>query len=593
MLIMLVGLCAQTWAQDCATEGAAALSFAESYTTCMTCAQKTGNPGVCQSVPEIWCLKAGSRFGGDYCKVPECGASIPKCQNSGAPAGGNCASQASVATTYGEFINRCNQCEGNQAAAHICDFNAKNWCQSHCEGAGADPTCKSFNLCPQQPSASISGFGITDEEAVVCSTPGWVKINGVCGPDPAKSSQAKAQCQAAASISARACTPPQGVYLSEKDASIAEMCKKMEEASLASANDYLKFGQNCRNAAVSCKEKCGDAAKTSPSDGQLTRSFNDCERDMERISQAANFSLGSKSAQERSNECNKLARAKSNGGPKPQSDGSGLSPTPSPGATPSPTPSSNNPYNNQQAQQPQGQGGGGAPSMPSMGGGGSPSSSSPQSYANNGYSGYQNPQTQQPLDQVKAQEAQSGFRGANDPTTAKDFNVGDTKGGDAGFQGVSADGAGGGGRANNAAQVRAIANNSGGSIPGSENSGARFQPQGRSGGVPTSQQSTDVLQGFQNGGGGGSGYGAGGGSGFTNESGRFKGYGGGNNRAPANARMDLRNYLPGGRFDPGMRAGGFRPTAFADINAQHVNIWSKVGDRLREKCRLGELYDCR
>lgn len=57
--------------------------------------------------------------------------------------------------------------------------------------------------------------------------------------------------------------------------------------------------------------------------------------------------------------------------------------------------------------------------------------------------------------------------------------------------------------------------------------------------------------------------------------------------------MDLRQYLPGGARDPGRRAGGFRPTAMMDINASHMNIWLKVGDRLREKCRLGILIDCR
>jgi hypothetical protein len=139
-----------------------------------------------------------------------------------------------------------------------------------------------------------------------------------------------------------------------------------------------------------------------------------------------------------------------------------------------------------------------------------------------------------------------------------------------------------------AGQQRTVANNTGGQIPGSggDSQGAKLN-NGRGGSPGSPGYTTDVLQGFQGGGGGGTG----GGSTETKDDGEgFKGYGGRN--VASEPQLDLRQYLPGGSRDPGVKLGGFRPFS-VEINGPHVNVWSRITLRMLEKCRLGQLIDCR
>ncbi len=142
-------------------------------------------------------------------------------------------------------------------------------------------------------------------------------------------------------------------------------------------------------------------------------------------------------------------------------------------------------------------------------------------------------------------------------------------------------------------QQGTVANNTGGQIPGGGGAGGGAKlGGGRGTGSPGAPgYTTDVLQGFQGGGGGG---GTGGGSTDTNgeAGGGFSGYGG--QREPANEGrgLDLRKYLPGGKLDPGSKMGGYKPFSL-EINGRGANLWNKISDRFQEKCRLGELIDCR
>jgi hypothetical protein len=147
-----------------------------------------------------------------------------------------------------------------------------------------------------------------------------------------------------------------------------------------------------------------------------------------------------------------------------------------------------------------------------------------------------------------------------------------------------------------APKVNTIANNSGGGIPGAggDSGGGGAQLGGGaarpSGGAGTTTSSTDIDQGFRS---GGYAAAAAGLIDMPSESGgRAYGGGAGGGRAPAGLQgLDLKQYLPGGRL-AGPQAGGLR-TRSLEINGPYTNIWESVSRRYQEKCRLGELYDCR
>ena len=193
---------------------------------------------------------------------------------------------------------------------------------------------------------------------------------------------------------------------------------------------------------------------------------------------------------------------------------------------------------------------------------------------------------------------QSEFKETVAEREANGFNVADNVGG-SNPQASSGDFAAGAGspldKIKGGSQQGTVANNSGGQIPGSggDSGGAKLGG-GRGGGSPGAPgYTTDVLQGFQNGGGGGAAAPGGGSTDTNGNSGEgFSGYG--SNRGPTNVGdgLDLKKYLPGGKLDPGSKFGGFKPFSI-EINGRHVNLWNKISDRFQEKCRLGELIDCR
>jgi hypothetical protein len=130
-----------------------------------------------------------------------------------------------------------------------------------------------------------------------------------------------------------------------------------------------------------------------------------------------------------------------------------------------------------------------------------------------------------------------------------------------------------------------VPNNTGGPIPGGSGAGAQLSNKPSPG---SPGYKTDVLQGTksasQSGGGGSLPAG-------KSDSGGFAGYD--NGRTPAEENIDLRQFLPGGRQDPGAKLGGGFRSASNEINGPHVNVWTRISHRFQEKCRLGELIDCR
>ena len=54
--------------------------------------------------------------------------------------------------------------------------------------------------------------------------------------------------------------------------------------------------------------------------------------------------------------------------------------------------------------------------------------------------------------------------------------------------------------------------------------------------------------------------------------------------------LDLKRYLPGGDL---AKQGGLLPPTSTEFHGRGVDLFSRIHDRYEEKCRLGELLDCR
>lgn len=398
--------------------------------------------------------------------------------------------------------------------------------------------------------------------------------------------QALRECEQAQVSTGSACQAGPGIVTNPSCNTIECMCRQFEQNNLASSQDFAAFGNQCNDAARTCQVKCDRAKTASASDpGRLSRAndlIQQCSLHGQKAQLAQRQGLQSMSTAQRSQECAKLAAANN----RPPNQGPGPNPGSGPGPSSGPTTQSTDPNKKTQQNQPgDGTGSGG---MPSLGGGSQPTSASSPNSPYNSFAN--NSQVQRPQAE-DTPGSQGGFRDAEEKTDEKNFNVnGDTQQNSA-FQGNGEQGGpkfpGGPG------QQKTVANNSGGSIPGGDGGpGARFLPPTRAGGPAPNSNVADILKGFQ-GGGGGSAAAASGGSGFDDSNNGFKGYGGDQGRGPASDGIDLRKYLPGGTHDPHRRAGGFRPFSLMDINSAHTNIFNKVGDRLREKCKLGILFDCR
>lgn len=187
---------------------------------------------------------------------------------------------------------------------------------------------------------------------------------------------------------------------------------------------------------------------------------------------------------------------------------------------------------------------------------------------------------------AQAEQGQAGFQTAS--KSKGRFNLPDNADGMMQTPNYAAS-AGRGDDKNGSPQVKTIANNSGGSIPGQGGSpnGAKLDSNAKKGYVPqTASNVTDIEQGMRSGGYsqpvGPAGNDSGGGD-----------YGGLGRGLASEGGIDLRQYLPGGRRDPNARIGigGVRPPG-TQIHGKYVDLWNRITDRMQEKCRIGELFGC-
>lgn len=140
--------------------------------------------------------------------------------------------------------------------------------------------------------------------------------------------------------------------------------------------------------------------------------------------------------------------------------------------------------------------------------------------------------------------------------------------------------------------VKLVPNNSGGPIPGDSNSkpaslaanGVRPQSAGSAG------YSVNIDQGTRSGGGWSPPVGN-----NLYDTSKYNGkMGSRSGRSPASIRggVDLKQYLPGGKMDSKWRAGGYA-SRNPEICSQSADVWKNISNRMREKCQLGVLLDCR
>lgn len=135
-----------------------------------------------------------------------------------------------------------------------------------------------------------------------------------------------------------------------------------------------------------------------------------------------------------------------------------------------------------------------------------------------------------------------------------------------------------------------IPNGGGGGIPGDGSSKPATLGSGGGGkpspGAPGFNNVTDIERGMMAGG-----YSAPGGSGDTQDSNGYKGYGVKNGRGPASdGAMDLKKYLPGNVMDSRTLAGFGMHSA--EISGKSGDNFKKISQRIQEKCKLGILLDC-
>jgi hypothetical protein len=152
-----------------------------------------------------------------------------------------------------------------------------------------------------------------------------------------------------------------------------------------------------------------------------------------------------------------------------------------------------------------------------------------------------------------------------------------------------------------AAKVQIVANNTGGGVAGADSS---TQPQVSSGGLnadgtqsPGSPgYNTQIDQGFRGASGSGSSSGVTVADNNDTYGGRLPNFRKTRRTASSSGfvGMDLRRYLPGGSQDGSRwRHLGGAGSSQNQINGRFVNMWTRISNKIQEKCRLGELLDCR
>ena len=177
-------------------------------------------------------------------------------------------------------------------------------------------------------------------------------------------------------------------------------------------------------------------------------------------------------------------------------------------------------------------------------------------------------------------------------TAEANYNVGDSGGANTNAGYVPAGGSAGA----NSPSVKAIANNTGGGIPGGSGAGNKVGGilggnggGGLFGGVAGSGIA-DIDRGLRSGG-------------YSNPAGTeeekpdpaggFSGYGPGRDPASGEGgRLDLKQYLPGGRLAADTLRAAAMQWRSLGIHPYYVDLWSRISEKMQLKCKLGELLDC-
>ncbi|MGZ6478869.1 MAG: hypothetical protein ACXWQE_06185 [Bdellovibrionales bacterium] len=138
-------------------------------------------------------------------------------------------------------------------------------------------------------------------------------------------------------------------------------------------------------------------------------------------------------------------------------------------------------------------------------------------------------------------------------------------------------------------QAAIVPNNSGGGIPGANNSpavagAASAKPAAVAAAV--GNPVTDIMQGNRSGG-----YSQGSGFESFNRPQPLRALASAAKPMAAYLGMDLKRYLPGGSLDPQHIAG--IGTASVEINGKGVDLFKKISNKIEEKCKLGILWECK
>ena len=185
-----------------------------------------------------------------------------------------------------------------------------------------------------------------------------------------------------------------------------------------------------------------------------------------------------------------------------------------------------------------------------------------------------------------AARGESGFRESQKKNA--DFNIPDPANGFKGYGGNEAPGtqSNEAGRAANIPKVGTVANNTGGQVgggSGGSQSSATLTPKSKAG-TSGGGHNTAVEQGFQ----GGNGYSQ---PVAAQNNDDHSPYGGGRNLPSTDKQfenLDLRQFLPGGS-----RAAMRRLAGNGEINPKEENLFLRISNKMKEKCRLGVLWQCR
>jgi hypothetical protein len=143
--------------------------------------------------------------------------------------------------------------------------------------------------------------------------------------------------------------------------------------------------------------------------------------------------------------------------------------------------------------------------------------------------------------------------------------------------------------ANKAPTVSPIANNTGGGIPGG-GGGGKANAGGGGGGILSRLASaiTDIEKGFL-GGGGAAAPPPPPGTEAEDPNSLYSALTPAGRALAGQRTADLKRYLPGGDMWQGMRG----PATTHEFHGPGVDLWSRITLRMQEKCKLGELIDCK